>query len=55
MKPTEVFFTAIFAIVLMSCQQKPKQETATPTPKATINDFFGQWTIDVQGGGVSWL
>jgi len=55
MRQTNAFLAAIFAVSLMACQQKPKLETTTPAPKTTVNDFFGQWTIDVQGGGVSWL
>jgi len=56
MRQTKVFLAAVFAVLLMvSCQPKQKQETTAMVPKVTINDFFGQWTIDVQGGGVSWL
>jgi len=56
MKSAQIFLAgAALVFAVSACQQKPKQETATPAPKATINDFFGQWTIDVQGGGVSWL
>lgn len=56
MRQTKVFWAAVFAAsMLISCQQKPKQEAPSATTKVTINDFLGQWTIDVQGGGVSWL
>lgn len=51
------FFISIAAILLAvsSCQQSSKPVAETTLPKATINDFLGQWTIDVKGGGVSWL
>ena len=39
-----------FAVV--SCQQKP---TPAPVKKTDVSEFFGQWTIDIQGGGVGWL
>lgn len=56
MKSAQVFFAAVLVLLAMaSCQPQPKTETTTTAPKATINDFIGQWTIDVQGGGVSWL
>jgi hypothetical protein len=56
MKSAQILLAgAALAFAVSACQQKPKEQTATPAPKATINDFFGQWTIDVQGGGVSWL
>ncbi len=53
---TKLFLIAAIGIVLSmtSCQPKPATETKA-VPKATIDDFIGQWTIDVQGGGVSWL
>jgi hypothetical protein len=43
-----------------SCQQKnvsdKTQKTSTnPPPKTDINDFAGQWTIDIKGGSVGWL
>ena len=40
----------VFAVV--SCQQKP---TPAPVKKTDVSEFFGQWTIDIQGGGVGWL
>jgi len=56
MKSAQILLVgAALAFAVSACQQKPKEQTATPAPKATINDFFGQWTIDVQSGGVSWL
>ncbi len=55
MKSVNVFLLVLLVIVaLISCQEKPKQESADQ-PKVTIDDFIGQWTIGVQGGGVSWL
>lgn len=56
MKSAQVFFAAIWVLLAMaSCQPQQKTETKTAAPQTTINDFIGQWTIDVQGGGVSWL
>ncbi|MBK5247070.1 MAG: DUF1080 domain-containing protein [Peptostreptococcaceae bacterium] len=55
MKFAQVLFAAVsISLAFVSCQQKPKTEMAA-APKDTINGFLGQWTIDVQGGGVSWL
>ncbi len=56
MKSAQVLFAAVLiSLAIVSCQQKQKAETAAAASKATMNDFLGQWTIDVQGGGVSWL
>jgi hypothetical protein len=50
-------YFALFMIVLVSfsiasCKVETKPE---PIKKADISEFLGQWTIDVKGGGVSWL
>lgn len=46
------------AVVIMSaissCKVKTAPETA-PVQKTDVSEFFGQWTIDVEGGGVGWL
>jgi len=49
-----LFATALISLSVTSCKEKPKTETA-PVPKTDISEYIGQWTIDVQGGGVSWL
>lgn len=57
MKSAQVFFSALLVLLTVaSCQsQQQKTESKTAAPKSSINDFLGQWTIDVKGGGVSWL
>jgi hypothetical protein len=50
-------FLYLFAIVLASfsitmCKSETKNK---PVQKATISEFLGQWTIDIQGGSVGWL
>ena len=40
------------SLSIASCKVETKPE---PEKKANISDFLGQWTIDVKGGGVSWL
>lgn len=42
----------IIALLIASCKEAPKQETPA---KTDISEFFGQWTIDIQGGSVGWL
>ena len=44
--------TVIVLFSISSCKVEEKKE---PVKKAEIADFVGQWTIDVNGGGVSWL
>ncbi|MCX6229243.1 MAG: DUF1080 domain-containing protein [Bacteroidia bacterium] len=40
------------ALSLTSCNFKPKVAAAK---KIEVNEFFGQWTIDIKGGSVGWL
>jgi Domain of Unknown Function (DUF1080) len=40
------------SLSILSCNVKPKVE---PVKKTEVSDFFGQWTIDIRGGGVGWL
>jgi hypothetical protein len=53
MKTKSLFLAALLvSFIVTSC----KTETATvPVQKTDISEFTGQWTIDVEGGGVSWL
>jgi len=48
----------IVAVVVMaavsSCKTEVKTE-AEPVKKTDISEFLGQWTIDIDGGGVGWL
>lgn len=44
----------LISFSITSCKEKNKPEPV-PVQKTDISDFLGQWTIDVQGGGVSWL
>ncbi len=55
MKTKLLLFAAFGSIlVLSSCQEKAKP-AAEPVQKTDVSEFLGQWTIDVQGGGVGWL
>jgi len=53
---TILFFFAVVLISLSvtSCKEKPKTEPV-PVQKTDLSEYLGQWTIDVKGGGVSWL
>ena len=53
MKKTLFYFAGLVAVIsVIACTGQPKAET----PKMTdISEFLGQWTIDIQGGGVGWL
>jgi hypothetical protein len=42
----------LFLIAFNSCKTEVKE---IPVPKAEISQFLGQWTIDIEGGGVGWL
>lgn len=42
----------LFSIVFTSCNIKTKN---VPERKIGINDFLGQWTLDIKGGSVGWL
>jgi hypothetical protein len=53
MKNILFFFLAVLFSVTLSCKQKKPE--AAPVPKTDISEFQGQWTIDIQGGGVGWL
>lgn len=46
--------TVLISLSITSCKEKTKPEPV-PVQKTDISEFLGQWTIDVQGGGVSWL
>jgi hypothetical protein len=39
-------------LAVMSCQVKQK---TSPEQKTDVNEFIGQWTIDIQDGKVGWL
>jgi hypothetical protein len=47
-----LFVILLFSLSIASCKVETKHE---PAKKANISEFLGQWTIDVKGGGVSWL
>ncbi len=53
MKAISLFLAAVLvSFTITSC----KTETANaPVQKTDISEFLGHWTIDVEGGGVSWL
>jgi hypothetical protein len=54
MKTITLFFASVLvAFMITSC--KPQAAPETAPVKTDISEFIGQWTIDVEGGGVSWL
>ncbi|MBK9391929.1 MAG: hypothetical protein IPN68_17720 [Bacteroidetes bacterium] len=54
MKTITLFFASVLvAFMITSC--KPQTATQPAAVKTDISEFVGQWTIDVEGGGVSWL
>lgn len=54
MKTISLFFaTLLVALMFTSC--KPQTAPVAAPEKTDISEFIGQWTIDVEGGGVSWL
>jgi len=50
-----LFAVALISLSVTSCKEKPKTEPVAPVQKTELTEYLGQWTIDVQGGGVSWL
>ncbi|HEY3369505.1 MAG TPA: hypothetical protein VGK10_01575, partial [Prolixibacteraceae bacterium] len=55
MRAIQSFFAvALISLSVTSCKEKPKTEQV-PVQKTDLSEYLGQWTIDVQGGGVSWL
>ena len=53
MKSTFLFAAVLlFLVAFNSCKTEIKE---VPVPKAEISQFLGQWTIDIEGGGVGWL
>ncbi len=54
MKTISLFFASVMvALMITSCNQQPV--TQPSAVKTDISEFIGHWTIDVEGGGVSWL
>jgi 3-keto-disaccharide hydrolase len=53
MKTILLFFaTILVSFSIMSCTGETLTE---PVQNTDISEFIGQWTIDIQGGGVGWL
>ena len=53
MKTILIFLATVLAsFSVTSCTVEPKTE---PLQKTDISEYLGQWTIDVEGGGVGWL
>ena len=53
MKTILLFFaTILVSFSIISCTGETKTE---PVQNTDISEFLGQWTIDIQGGGVGWL
>jgi hypothetical protein len=54
MKKSFILLAAMAGILsFTSCKTEVKTEAVAK--KADISDFLGQWTIDIDGGGVGWL
>lgn len=54
MKKNLLFLGILFlSLAIVSCNNK--KATPEPAPKTDISEFLGQWTIDIDGGGVGWL
>ena len=54
MKKTILFFAlALMITSFYAC--KPQTKEALPVQKTDISEFFGQWTIDIEGGSVGWI
>jgi hypothetical protein len=54
MKTISLFLASVMvAFMITSC--KPQTAPQPVAAKTDISEFLGQWTIDVKGGGVSWL
>ena len=55
MKTNFILFAAILiSLSFSSCQEKSKPAPG-PVKKIDVSEFLGQWTIDIQDGGVGWL
>jgi hypothetical protein len=46
------FSVVLFSIAFTSCKVETKN---VPVQKTGINEYLGQWTIDIKGGSVGWL
>jgi hypothetical protein len=53
---TFAFCLSLLCIILLgsSCKPQVKEQPKLQT-KTDISEFFGQWTLDIQGGWVGWL
>lgn len=54
MKKNLLLIVAIASLLAISCKNEIKT-TAEPVKKTDISEFLGQWTMDIDGGGVGWL
>jgi hypothetical protein len=54
MKKNLLAIIAIVSLLAVSCKNEVKT-TAEPAKKTDISEFLGQWTMDIDGGGVGWL
>ena len=56
MKKNLLFIVALISFLIISCKTETQTQTQPePAKKTDISEFLGQWTIDVDGGGVAWL
>lgn len=52
-KSITIFAVAVILMAVSSCKQET--QVAEPVQKTDISEFFGQWTIDIEGGSVGWI
>ncbi|NLN29663.1 MAG: hypothetical protein GX158_00250 [Bacteroidales bacterium] len=54
MEKTFCFLVVAFMLTTFSsCNTGP--EKVSPVQKTDISEFFGQWTIEIEGGSVGWI
>jgi hypothetical protein len=49
---TFILSVILLTVFFMSCKNEPKK---APEQKTGIDEFLGQWTLDIKGGSVGWL
>lgn len=52
---TRLLILGIAALIMLAQSCRTEQKELPVSPKTDIADFFGQWTIDIEGGSVGWL
>lgn len=49
------YFLAVALMLATFSSCNTGQEKVSPVQKTDISEFFGQWTIDIEGGSVGWI